>query len=111
MPEVRQLSPAAVREHLADAGGQPGVQLIDVRERWEYELVHLPGAHLVPLAELPSRLREINPAEPVIIYCHHGIRSWHAACFLMQSGFEQVFNLSGGIDAWSREIDPGLPRY
>lgn len=107
MPEARQLSPAAVREHLADAGGQ----LIDVRERWEYDLVHLPDAQLIPLAELPSRLREINPSEPVIVYCHHGIRSWHAACFFVHSGFERVCNLSGGIDAWSREIDPALARY
>lgn len=103
----RNLSPAAVREHLADAGGQ----LIDVREPWEYEHVHLPDAKLIPLAELPSRLREINPDQPAIIYCHHGIRSWHAVCFLVENGFEQVFNLSGGIDAWSRDIDPALPRY
>lgn len=107
MSAVRQLSPAAVREHLADSGGQ----LLDVREPWEYELAHLPGAALIPLAELPSRLRELNPSEPVIVYCHHGIRSWHAACLLEQQGFEDVSNLSGGIDAWSRELDPTLRRY
>lgn len=110
MPEVRQLSPQAVREQLRTASDD-GNQLIDVRERWEYDLVHLPDARLIPLAELPSRLRELDPSKPVILYCHHGIRSWHAACFLLESGFEQVFNLSGGIDAWSRELDPALPRY
>jgi len=109
MSDVRQLSPAAVRERLRTAAD--GVQLVDVREPWEHKQVHLPGAILIPLAELPSRMRELNPHEPVIIYCHHGVRSWHAACFLMQGGFEQVFNLSGGIDAWSREIEPALPRY
>ena len=82
-----------------------------MRERWEYERVHLPDAILIPLAELPSRLRELNQTAPLIVYCHHGIRSWHAACFLVESGFDQVFNLSGGIDAWSRELDDGVPRY
>lgn len=107
MSEVRQLSPATVREHLADGRGQ----LLDVREPWEYELARLPGAVLIPLAELPSRLRELDVSEPVIVYCHHGIRSWHAACFLEQQGFEDVSNLAGGIDAWSRELDPAVPRY
>ncbi|HEX7046628.1 MAG TPA: rhodanese-like domain-containing protein [Gammaproteobacteria bacterium] len=104
---VRQLAPKAVREHLADAGGQ----LLDVREAWEYQLARLPGAIHIPIAELPSRLGELNIREPVIVYCHHGIRSWHAACFLEQNGFTNVGNLAGGIEAWSREIDPQMPRY
>lgn len=103
----RQLPPRAVREQLTDTGGQ----LLDVREPWEYELVRLPDALLIPLAELPSRLRELDADRPVIVYCHHGIRSWHAACFLVRNGFSQVINLAGGIDAWSREMDPALPRY
>ena len=104
---VRQLTPKDVREQLTDNAGQ----LLDVRETWEYALVHLPGARHVPMAELPSRLRELDPDRPVIVYCHHGIRSWHAACFLMEHGFDQVANLAGGIDAWSRDLDPALPRY
>lgn len=104
---VRQLRPADVRGQLADSNGQ----LLDVREPWEYDVVHLEGATLVPLAELPSRLRELNPDAPVIVYCHHGVRSWHAACFLTERGFREVFNLAGGIDAFARDVDPGLPRY
>ncbi|HEX6928571.1 MAG TPA: rhodanese-like domain-containing protein, partial [Gammaproteobacteria bacterium] len=88
---VRQLSPQDVREQISDGGGQ----LLDVREAWEYALAHLPGACHIPLAELPSRLRELNAHAPLIVYCHHGIRSWHAACFLVQNGFEQVGNLAG----------------
>lgn len=105
--DVRQLTPAAVREQLSDGSGQ----LLDVREAWEFDVARLPGATHIPLAELPSRLRELDAGRPVIVYCHHGVRSWHAACFLVQNGFSQVINLAGGIDAWSREIDPALPRY
>ena len=111
MNAVRQLSPQAVREQLRTGWADTGGQLLDVREPWEFELAHLPGAILIPLAELPSRLRELNVSDPVIVYCHHGIRSWHAACFLERNGFAQVFNLNGGIDAWSRDIDPALARY
>ncbi len=102
-----QLSPADVRERLSDTGGQ----LLDVRETWEYGLADLSGAMRIPLAELPSRLRELRIGDPVIVFCHHGIRSWHAACFLEGNGFSNVGNLAGGIDAWSREIDSGVPRY
>lgn len=107
MNAVRQLSPAAVREHLADSGGQ----LLDVREAWETGLARLPGAVHIPLAELPSRLRELDDAATVIVCCHHGIRSWHAACFLLENGFADVVNLAGGIDAWSREVDGTIARY
>lgn len=107
MNRVRQLTPRDVRERLADGGGQ----LLDVRESWEVERAAIPGALHIPLAELPSRLRDIDPHRPVIVVCHHGVRSWHAACFLLEHGFTDVVNLAGGIDAWSREVDPALPRY
>lgn len=107
MTDVRQVSPAAVRDALADGRGQ----LLDVREPWEYEIVRLPGARLIPLAELPSRLRELDRTLPTYVYCHHGIRSWHAACFLLEQGFTEVVNVAGGIDAWAREVDAGLSRY
>lgn len=107
MTSVRQLRPQDVREQLPDGGGQ----LLDVREAWEFGLARLPGARLIPLAELPSRVGELDPQLPVIVYCHHGIRSWHAACFLERNGFTNVGNLAGGIDAWSRLIDPETPRY
>lgn len=87
------------------------MQLVDVREPWEFDRVHLDDAQLIPLAELPSRYREIDASRPVVLYCHHGIRSWHAACFLSHHGFEQVINLEGGIDAWARELDDDLLRY
>jgi rhodanese-related sulfurtransferase len=92
--------------------GQP-VQLLDVRQPWEHDLASLPDSQLIPLGELPTRSEEITPTPgvPLIVYCHHGIRSLNAAYFLSQQGFVQVFSLDGGIDAWSLLIDPGVPRY
>lgn len=108
MSAVRQLEPAAAREQLSTG---TDTILIDVREAWEYGIAHLPDARLIPLAELPSRFREIPADRPVIVYCHRGIRSWHAACFLEQNAYRIVSNLAGGIDAWARELDPDIPRY
>jgi rhodanese-related sulfurtransferase len=87
--------------------------LLDVRQPEEHAFAHIKGDVLLPLNELPSRTGELAPhaAHPVVIYCHHGIRSLHAAEFLRAKGFADVRNLSGGIDAWSREVDPSVPRY
>ena len=88
-------------------------RLLDVREPEEFEIAALPGARLVPLGQIPVSLEQIADwkNEPVVVYCHHGIRSMHAINFLTQAGFTNLANLSGGIDAWSREVDPKTPRY
>jgi rhodanese-related sulfurtransferase len=87
--------------------------LLDVRQPWEHELSRLPESLLVPLPELPGRTGEIRPREgqQVVCYCHHGVRSLHAADFLARLGFPDVVSLAGGIDAWSLQIDPAVPRY
>jgi rhodanese-related sulfurtransferase len=87
--------------------------LLDVRQPGEFETVALPGAHLIPLPEIPMRFSEINDwkEQPIVVYCHHGVRSLMAIQFLRAAGFVNLTNLSGGIDAWSREVDPNLPRY
>jgi adenylyltransferase/sulfurtransferase len=84
--------------------------LLDVREPWEAEIASLPGSILVPLGILSSHLDAIDPALPVVVYCHHGVRSASARQLLADHGFT-ASHLSGGIDAWSREIDPSLARY
>jgi adenylyltransferase/sulfurtransferase len=92
--------------------GQP-IHLIDVRQPWENNLVRLPGSTLIPLGELPQRLQEV-PAEtskPIVVYCHHGVRSLSAVHYLQQLGFLHTRSLAGGIDAWACEIDPTVPRY
>lgn len=87
--------------------------LLDVRYPEEHALAALPGSVLIPLHELPQRWREIEKWQdrPIVAYCHHGIRSRHAAGFLKQCGFTAVENLDGGIDAWSTDVDPSVPRY
>ncbi|MES2571846.1 MAG: rhodanese-like domain-containing protein [Verrucomicrobiota bacterium] len=89
------------------------VRLIDVREPDEWELCRIPGAELIPLSQWPSAVSEklTDPAQPLVIHCHHGGRSARAVDYLLRNGFSDVKNLTGGIDAWSQEIDPGVPRY
>ena len=84
--------------------------LLDVREPWEVDVVALPGALSVPLGELELRLAELDPAKPVVAYCHHGIRSASARLLLADHGFT-ASHLEGGIDAWARELDPAMARY
>jgi len=86
--------------------------LVDVRQPWEHELARLPGSLLLPLGELPSRTAEVQPGpgQLVVCYCHHGVRSLRAAEVLSGAGIPAV-SLAGGIDAWSQQIDPSLPRY
>jgi adenylyltransferase/sulfurtransferase len=85
--------------------------LLDVREDWEWDLVHLDGAVHVPLGELPARLRQLDARAPLVTICHHGARSARAQELLRGAGFAQVRNLAGGIDAWAAEVEPGMTRY
>ena len=86
------------------------VQIVDVREPWEYALARLPGARLIPLGELADRAGELDPHRPVAAYCHHGVRSRYALAILRDLGFQEIAHLAGGIDACSR-LDPAVPRY
>jgi molybdopterin/thiamine biosynthesis adenylyltransferase/rhodanese-related sulfurtransferase len=85
--------------------------LLDVREPWEAEIASLPGAMLVPLGSLESVVDKLDPAEDFVVYCHHGVRSESALGFLRGRGFDHAKHLSGGIDAWSRDVDPDVARY
>ncbi len=92
-----------------DRGDRPF--LLDVREPVEHNLVHLPGSTLIPLGELVGRQHELDHAREIVVYCHLGIRSMHAVAFLRHAGFAGARNLRGGVDAWSAEVDPSVPRY
>ena len=85
--------------------------LLDVREEWEYQTVHLEGAMWIPFGELPRRCNEITPGVEVVVYCHWGMRSLDAAFLLQQLGFKSVKSLAGGIDRWAQEIDTQILRY
>ena len=85
--------------------------LLDVRTAEELEIAALPGALHIPMQELPARIGELDPQTPIAVLCHHGVRSEMAGRFLERQGFAEVYSVAGGIDAWSAEIDPGVPRY
>ena len=85
--------------------------LLDVREPWEAEIATLPGALLVPLGSLESVVDKLDPAEDFVVYCHHGVRSESGLRILQQHGFEHAKHLTGGIEAWAREVDPDVARY
>lgn len=85
--------------------------LLDVREPHEYSMAKIEGSVLIPLGTLPTSLDQLNPQDEIVALCHRGMRSADAVGFLLQQGFSNVKNLIGGIDAWSLEIDPEVPRY
>jgi rhodanese-related sulfurtransferase len=84
---------------------------LDVREPFEYESCHLEGAKLIPLGELQARMNELGKDRETVVYCHVGVRITQAVALLRQAGFSNVRNLQGGIDAWSRRVDPKVRRY
>lgn len=92
-----------------DRGVAPPI--IDVREPYEHQIVGLPGATLIPLGELSARQQELDPDREFVVFCHLGVRSAQAVVYLRHAGFSGARNLQGGIDEWTRRIDPSLPRY
>jgi rhodanese-related sulfurtransferase len=104
-----EITVAQTKDLLASA--QPPV-LLDVREQWEYDTAHIEGATLIPMNEVPARaFTELDEDSPILVLCHHGARSLSVAVWLRNQGFEQAQSVAGGIDAWSRTIDPTVPRY
>lgn len=89
--------------------------LLDVREAWELEraALRLPGVAFkhIPMGLVPERVAELDRTQPIVCICHHGVRSLHVAAYLARQGFERVYNLAGGVDAWSAEVDAAVPRY
>jgi rhodanese-related sulfurtransferase len=110
MPRVLELTPTEFRRRWPDENSA-GVVLLDVREPQELMLAKVPQALHIPMREVPERLRELDPATPLVVMCHSGGRSRRVAEFLATSGFEDIYNLAGGIDAWAEELDPTVPRY
>lgn len=105
---IVQLTPQQVQDGLQK---QSAPLLLDVREEDEVRLCALPGSLHIPMNLIPLRHNELPDDIPIIVYCHHGIRSLNVARYLAHVGFENVANLQGGIDAWARQIDPTMARY
>jgi adenylyltransferase/sulfurtransferase len=101
----------SVRELKTKMDNRESLTLIDVREPYEYEIAAIEGSRLIPLGELQAHLGDLPRTSPLVVHCHSGVRSEHAVRILQEAGFENAINLTGGIDAWSAEIDPTVPRY
>ncbi|KAF5839900.1 parvulin-type peptidyl-prolyl cis-trans isomerase [Dunaliella salina] len=114
---VEQMYPQELAEIMQNpAALEEGIQFIDVREEWEHEEANLgPRFKLMPLSQaskwIPTVTQELDPSKHTVCLCHHGIRSMQMSNFLVQQGFQQVSNVVGGIDAYSKNVDPSVPEY
>jgi rhodanese-related sulfurtransferase len=103
-----EITPAEMKERF-DRG--ENFLLVDVREPWEHELCRIEGAKLIPMGSIPANLQALDVDEDVVCYCHHGMRSMDVAVWLRGQGVQRAKSLAGGIERWSLEIDPRVPRY
>lgn len=111
MPSPLEVEPLDVKRRL-DAGEK--LHLIDVREPHEFALAKITGAALIPMRTVPGELQELDARAdegPLIVFCHHGVRSLNVVHWLREQGVEACQSMAGGIDAWSRVVDPSVPRY
>lgn len=103
-----EISPAEVAALLKENKAR----LIDVREPWEFQTARVEGSVLIPMGDVPSRAhQELDPDERLVVMCHAGVRSMNVTVWLRNQGFENVQSMRGGIDAWSTDVDPAVPRY
>lgn len=111
-PSYGEVSPEELRE-LMNRPGPRDFRLIDVREEDEFQICRLDWAELIPLSQLSEQapLRLVDKDRPIVVYCHHGMRSQHACDWLRRTGYLHVFNLTGGLEAWADRVEPDMPRY
>ncbi|HUD15564.1 MAG TPA: rhodanese-like domain-containing protein [Terracidiphilus sp.] len=103
-----EISPEDAAALLKDSNAR----LLDVREPWEFSTARIEGSVAMPMGDVAARAhQELDPEERLVVLCHHGMRSMNVTVWLRNQGFEQVQSLRGGIDAWSAEVDPNVPRY
>ncbi|WP_305908160.1 rhodanese-like domain-containing protein [Methylomarinum sp. Ch1-1] len=105
---ITQLSATELREKIRNSDN---LLLLDVREPHEFDYAHIEGSELIPLALLPLRVAELDADRETVLVCHHGVRSMQASNYLQGRGFAKLYNLTGGIDAWSVQCDDSVPRY
>jgi rhodanese-related sulfurtransferase len=111
MPGVPELSPLQFAARWPNFASGEDVVLLDVREHDELAVASVTGARHIPMRDVPARLAELDPDQPAVVMCHSGGRSRRVAEYLAANGFTAVFNLKGGIDAWSTQLDSHVPRY
>ena len=103
------MSASELHGYLQSAAQAP--LLLDVREPWEYQTCHLDNSRHIPMRQITSAVHELDPNQEIVVICHHGIRSRSVAAYLASHDFNRVINLSGGIDAWAKYVDPTMPSY
>lgn len=101
---------ASELKSVLDGSGQPPV-LVDVREPWEFQICRIENSKHIPMSNIMRALNEFDPAQELVLICHHGVRSQRVGAYLTQAGFRNLINLDGGINAWAREVDPQMPTY
>lgn len=107
---MKHLTPTELAQWLANpAATQP--LLLDVREDWEFALCHLAGAEHRPMNTIPTSFESLDADRPTVVICHHGMRSYQVAMFLERAGFDDVYNLTGGVAAWAEQVEPSMAQY
>lgn len=106
---MREFDAQQLEFHLKDNGSCP--LLLDVRQDWEYDICHLQGSLLIPMAHIPTELDELDKDRETVVICHHGIRSRQIGYYLEQAGFDNIINLKGGLNAWAKIIDKNMATY
>lgn len=102
-----EIQPEDVRQ--LQQGGE--IVLLDVREPWERDAAKIENSRHIPMGDIPARVQELDPDDHIIVYCHHGVRSMNVTAWLRQQGYESAQSMAGGIDRWSRFVDPKVPVY
>ena len=106
---MKHFSPTQLSEHIGNPDSNPF--LLDVREPWEYDICSIESSISMPMGTIPENIDDLDQSREIIVICHHGIRSKQVAMFLEHKGFTDVVNLTGGIDAWARDIDINMSLY
>lgn len=106
---MQQISATELNQLLQTSDTPP--MLLDVREPHEFSHCQIPNSLSMPMRSVPQQMNELPKDRPIVTICHHGMRSLQVAQFLTAQGFDQIINLTGGVDAWATEVDPDMPRY
>jgi rhodanese-related sulfurtransferase len=106
---MREFTARELHAYLEAASPRP--LLLDVREPWEFETARIEGATLMPMRSIPARVQDLDKLQEIVVICHHGVRSRMVALFLENHGFTNIINLTGGVDAWARDIDRQMATY
>lgn len=96
-------------QRLRDSGAQ--FTFVDCRDAWEYQAAHISDTLHMPMQDIPARIQELDPDEHIVVICHRGVRSLNVTAWLRQQGYEKAQSVAGGIDRWSRTVDPTIPIY